>query len=145
MAISDKQYDVLAARRVAKDSLLWQTPALSLTAQAFLFTIALGQGTTVGARLIAAILALVASLASIQLMAKSRYFEEGDSKMLEEYERAMGFQTIHARPDYSKKAWYVKRSSYRLWIFMLAIFGAAAVVVIVGLAASCAWIVGTAS
>ena len=148
MAISDEQYNVLAARRVATNSILWQTPVLSLTAQAFLFTIALGPGTVVGARFIAAFLALVASLASMQLMAKHRYFEKRDSKMLQEYEDEKtneGFQSIHARPDYDNAAWYLKASSYRVWIFMLAVFGTAAFVVIVGLLASCEWIVGPAS
>jgi len=148
MAISDEQYNVLAARRVATDSLLWQSPALSLTAQAFLFTITLDSGTVVGARLIAAFLALVVSLVSMQLMTKNRYFEKRDSKMLEEYEKAKqddGFQSIHERPDYSEAAWYEKIKSYRLWLFMLAIFGTAAVVVIVGLLTSCEWIVGSAS
>lgn len=148
MAISNEQYNVLAARRVATNGLLWQTPVLSLTAQAFLFIIALGSGTVVGARLIAACLALVISLASMQLMAKNRYFEKRDSQMLQDYEDAKknkGFQSIHARPDYRKAAWYLKASSYRLWLFMLAAFGTAAVVVIVGLLVPCEWIVGPAS
>ncbi len=148
MAISDDQYNVLAARRVATNGLLWQSPALSLTAQAFLFTIALDSGTVVGARLIAAFLALVASLVSMQLMAKNRYFEKRDSGMLEEYEKAKqkdSFQIIHGPPDYSKAAWYEKIKSYHLWLFMLAAFGTAAFVVIVGLLASCGWIVGPAS
>ncbi|MER6612681.1 hypothetical protein [Streptomyces xantholiticus] len=35
-------YQAVAARRMQWDALLWQVPALSLTAQAFLFTITLG-------------------------------------------------------------------------------------------------------
>lgn len=37
------QYGIVAARRDSFNELLWQTPVVSLTAQAFLFTIALGQ------------------------------------------------------------------------------------------------------
>ena len=145
MAISDEQYNVLTTRRVATNSLLWQSPALGLTAQAFLFTIALNSGTVVGARLIAAFLALVVSLVSMQLMAKNRYYEVRDSKMLEEYEETKeGFQVIHGRPDYSDAECYQKCKSYHLWILMLAAFGVAACVVIVGLLASHEWIVGSA-
>lgn len=39
-------YAALAERRLQWDSLLWQVPVLSLTAQAFLFTIALSPGGT---------------------------------------------------------------------------------------------------
>ena len=35
-------YEMLAERRNQQDSMLWQAPALALTAQAFLLTIALG-------------------------------------------------------------------------------------------------------
>jgi len=147
MAIANEQYNIVAARRVATNGLLWQSPALSLTAQAFLFTIALDSGTVVGARLIAAFLALVASLVSMQLMAKNRYFEVRDSKILEDYEKAKqedSFQIIHGRPDYSKADCYQKCKSYHLWLLMLAAFGIAAFVVIVGLLASHEWIVGSA-
>ena len=37
-------YEVIAGRRNTYDGLLWQMPMLGLTAQAFLFTIALGSG-----------------------------------------------------------------------------------------------------
>jgi hypothetical protein len=144
MAIADEQYDVVASRRVATDGMLWQTPVLSLTAQAFLFTIALGPGSSAGARIIAATLALVASLASIQLMAKHRFHEERDSGLLREYEDAKpGFQAIHGPPANAKRAWYLF-SSYRLWLVMLAVFAIAAVVVIVGVLASWNWLVGPA-
>ena len=148
MPISHEQYDVLASRRLATDGMLWQTPVLSLTAQAFLFTIALGPGSTAGARVIAACLALVASLASIQLMAKHRYHEVKDSAVLREYEDAKesnGFQAIHGRPSEDPNAaWYHRISSYHLWLGMLAVFAGAAVVVIIGVVASWNWLVGPA-
>lgn len=37
-------YSVVASRRLQWDNLLWQVPVLGLTAQAFLFTTALGSG-----------------------------------------------------------------------------------------------------
>ena len=105
--------------------MLWQAPALSLTAQAFLFTIALGEGSEV-ARLISATLALVASLASMQLMAKHRYLEIQDARLLEEYERAKEIKPIHARLDTEQAAWYNRCSSYKVWLSMMAIFALAA-------------------
>ena len=35
--IHEVQYEIVATRRQSFDSMLWQTPALSLTAQAFLW------------------------------------------------------------------------------------------------------------
>ena len=42
----DATYGALATRRLQWDNLLWQVPILGLTAQAFLFTIALDPGST---------------------------------------------------------------------------------------------------
>jgi hypothetical protein len=53
-------------------TMLWQVPALSLTAQAFLMTIALGGDSTNVARIIATLLSLVISVASISLMHDQR-------------------------------------------------------------------------
>ena len=66
-------YQVLADRRLAQDTLLWQTPVSALTAQAFLFSSALSPSCSRVARLVAMVLALVTSLLSMQLMAKHRY------------------------------------------------------------------------
>ena len=57
----------------------------------------------------------------------------------------MGFQPIHGRPaNDPQTAWYLKISSYRLWLVMLAVFAIAAVVVIVGVLASWNWLIGPA-
>lgn len=65
-------YQVLESRRQSHDSMMWQVPALGLTAQAFLFTVALDAGSSRMARLIASALALSVALMSIQLMDKQR-------------------------------------------------------------------------
>lgn len=144
MLIAQDQYDALVARRAALDGMMWQTPALSLTAQAFLFTISLGSGIAPGARLMSAFLALAAALASIQLMAKHRYHEVRDSRLLEEFERDSGnnYVVIHGRPSDTDKEWY-HFSSYNVWIAMLAVFALAAVAVIAGVIFSLEWIVGS--
>lgn len=41
-------YAVVAARRAQYHNMLWQVPTMSLTAQAFLFTIALGHDSSRG-------------------------------------------------------------------------------------------------
>ncbi len=53
-------------------TLLWQVPALSLTAQSFLMTIALGSGNTSLARLIASVLSAIVAWASFALMHDQR-------------------------------------------------------------------------
>lgn len=53
-------------------TLLWQVPALSLTAQSFLMTIALGSGNTSLARLIASLLSAIVAWASFALMHDQR-------------------------------------------------------------------------
>ena len=82
---NDVQYQVVAARRQNYDNLLWQTPVISLTGQAFLFTIALGSGSKLS-RIIASLLALIAALASSQPLARHRHFEVYYSKLLESVE-----------------------------------------------------------
>ena len=59
---------VYAARYASDKTLLWQLPALSLTAQAFLLTIALSHSNGVSARVTAAALSAVISAASYALM-----------------------------------------------------------------------------
>lgn len=141
--ISQEQYQILAARRVARDGMLWQTPTLSVTGQAFLFSIALGSDTGAEARMIAALLAFVVSLASIQLMAKQRYFEVRNSKLLRLYEDLNAHNRVvalHGRIEDAAAPWYLATSSYRLWLAMLAIFGGAAITVFVGVLFSPEWL-----
>jgi hypothetical protein len=45
-------YAAVAGRRTAFDNMLWQVPIMAFTAQAFLFTIALGSDSSRGARVI---------------------------------------------------------------------------------------------
>lgn len=79
-------YQVVAARRLQWDQLVWQVPVLSLTAQAFLFTIALGSDSSRTARAVAALLSLVASFLSVELMSRHRQAEVADARWLEQYE-----------------------------------------------------------
>jgi hypothetical protein len=82
----DRLYDVVAARRLQWDALLWQVPALSLTGQAFLLTIALGPSTSRLARIISSVVSLIASIMSMQLMTSDRQAEVADAHWLYDYE-----------------------------------------------------------
>jgi hypothetical protein len=84
--IDHTQYAVVSARRLQWDNLVWQVPMLGLTAQAFLFTTALGSGDR-WSRVTASCLAVVTALLSITLMARHRQAEIADSHWLEQYER----------------------------------------------------------
>jgi hypothetical protein len=148
-------YEALVQRRVARDTMMWQAPVLSLTAQAFLFTIALSAGTSPAARYLAAILAIVVSGMSIQLMCKHRYYRDLDDLLLrtleenEELTCAVGVPP-HARREKLQEAaerlggeplprrgllagWearIIPIPSSTVWLIGLALFGAAAVAVL---------------
>ncbi|WP_404381130.1 hypothetical protein LL946_12555 [Knoellia locipacati] len=82
-------YQLSMHRLVEADSKLWQVPGLSLTAQAFLLTIALGSRSySANERLVAAALGLVVALASVQLMRRHRYHASCDVAFLQHVEVA---------------------------------------------------------
>jgi hypothetical protein len=106
------QYQIAAARRQHYDNLLWQTPVISMTAQAFLFTIALGNGEPFE-RSIASFLACVVALASIHLMAKHRFFELEYAKKIVEMEKANEWPNISDQMNSAKGV--LGWSTYRVW------------------------------
>ena len=55
-------HQTLASRRASYDTMMWQAPMLSLTAQAFLFTIALGPGSSRVARVLASLLSFISAV-----------------------------------------------------------------------------------
>jgi|SRR5690242_5862865 len=137
--ISNEQYNLLANRRQAFDALLWQTPVLSLTAQAFLFTIALSDGNTVVARAISAMLALIVALASLQLMAKHRYHEKACSLLLQIHEEANDLHPVHSGSTGGKRPFYLRLSSYLVWMATLWGFAFAAALVLLSVIRGYEW------
>jgi hypothetical protein len=91
-------YETIANRRATYDTMLWQAPVLSLTAQAFLFTIALGPGNSRLSRLLAGALALITALGSMQLMAKQRIHEKIDNHLLALHEERTGLAQLTGTP-----------------------------------------------
>ena len=135
-------YETMSNRRTTYDIMMWQAPILSLTAQAFLFTIALGGGSSRLARLMAAALALISALGSMQLMAKHRFSGNVDSRLLQIYEDRIGITqslgtSMHGRmADRARMAnigrpWYIRLPSTKFWIVILALFAAAAATVLI--------------
>lgn len=86
------------ARRLQWDNLLWQIPLLSITGEAFLFIIILGQTTSYFSRNLSAVLAFIVSAASLQLFARQRASEIHDSYLLEAIEKELLGNSIHGKP-----------------------------------------------
>jgi hypothetical protein len=130
-------YATLAARQSNRETMLWQVPTLSFTAQAFLFTISLGSSTSETARLIACGLSVVVAVLSLHVLIRHRSLEVNDSEKLKKFEERIFSQptdkvnlVIHKR---LKKRhpfidWF--RSSYHIWIIGLLLVLAASFLVL---------------
>ena len=88
-------YQVVAARRMQWDALLWQVPALSLTAQAFLLSIALGSDSSRLSRILTSGLGIVAAFLSLHLLIRHRQAEVTDAHWLAQYEKQHFGITAH--------------------------------------------------
>lgn len=140
MVARETVYQVVAARRLQWDALVWQVPVLSLTAQAFLFTISLDPGTSRTARVMASLLSLVITFLSIELMSRHRQAEIMDARWLEAVE-----EETFGRDDVlvvHGDAYRRRRNStpsgplgglkgYWTWLTGLSLFGLAALFVLV--------------
>jgi hypothetical protein len=137
-------YAVIAQRRTAFDTLMWQVPALGLAAQAFLLTIAFGSSSSEVARFFAGGLAAVVALVAIQTMLKHRANEKTDSLILEKMEAAVGISVgmgIHPHDPPAVRGrgvgndltfgYLARRRSVTLWITSLLCFATAGIGAIV--------------
>lgn len=100
-------YEIVANRRNQWDLLLWQVPALTFTAQAFLLTIALNPGTDPWARICSTFISIVVTFLCLNLMARHRQAEVTDAEWLERYERQKYGYTVHG------KSWAEQRRKTR--------------------------------
>ena len=144
--VSRDAYATIAARRTQFDQLVWQVPVLSLTAQAFLFSIALSADGTRTTRIIASLLSLVMTFLSLHLMVKHRQAEVADSQWLEAYEKEFPAPVgapkwpMHGRswadyrssvdPNIGRLGGLSKLTGFRIWSWGLSAFGMAAIVVL---------------
>jgi hypothetical protein len=140
----DTVYHVIANRRTAFDTLMWQVPALGLAAQAFLLTIAFGSDSSNAARFFSGGLSMVVAVVAIQTMLKHRANELTDSLILEEVEQAMGVRVgkgvrPHDKPENRGRAMgnkqiagpWARRKSANLWVTSLTCFALAGLAAIV--------------
>jgi hypothetical protein len=124
--------------------MMWQTPALGLTAQAFLLTLALGGQMASLGRAVAAVLAGAIAVMTMQLMAKHRLHELRDSRLLEAIENRHRFNdvvgvdlhgfrrtAVIGRSPRALSERFRLSSSFRLWMAGQLVFLAVAVTVIV--------------
>lgn len=119
-------YAAISSQADTHNALMWQTPVLAMTAQAFLLTIGLGSGISPMARLAAAGLSLVVSILSIQLMLKHSAMQLRDHIALEDIERRRGMAIYHVKPILSGtglKAWLTRQRSREWWLAGMATFG----------------------
>ncbi|MDX2025380.1 MAG: hypothetical protein SFU54_03365 [Microcella sp.] len=127
---TETQYGVVAARRLALDGLMWQVPSLSLAAQAFLLTVSLNVAIEPVSRLVAAIIGVVVTAASAQLMVKHRRHELIDRLLLEKMEASLGLPKVHSSPavlaaglGMARANWFVRIRSFAVWLAMLILLG----------------------
>lgn len=136
------------SRRYAIDQMMWQVPALTLTAQAFLLTIAFGSQTSWIARVVAACVGLVTAGAGIQLLLRHRYHEFLTSNWLERLAAAHDWPILHhpdraeafafhgdghpARKDPWPRGRLAVAHSPGIWIKALLVFATADCVVLLG-------------
>ncbi|MBT2552794.1 hypothetical protein [Arthrobacter sp. ISL-5] len=135
-------YEMVLQRELEQDAMLWQTPTIALTAQAFLLTIALNPSSPAFATYLAAALGLVVALLSMQLMAKHRFLNLMDRAHLHALEARLRMEHLSNRQyfytdgAYQIPNWLVGHKSppsehglarfrsYRVWIGGMVIFAA---------------------
>jgi hypothetical protein len=133
-------YQMIMQRGLQTNALLWQTPSLALTAQAFLLTLSLGSGTIRPIRIVVSVLGLVIGIMSMQLMAKHHYFYELDQAELRRIETRLQLPPIAHRSrqmiDHRKDVWalpFVRVTSYVVWqsgILLIGLTNAVALILV---------------
>lgn len=135
-------YQAVNNRRISYDSLLWQMPALSLTAQAFLFSVALAPGHSLSAQAIASALALFVSIAAIHALRRFRLGQHMDQLLLDRVEGQLGTKEYFGVNPHASAAdraqhlgipyrWPMSFPPTVLWMRVLGLFGAAALLLLV--------------
>jgi len=116
-----EMHQIINARRMQWDNLLWQVPLISITGESFLFTIILNSATSHPAREIACGLAMIISAASLATLARHRLSEVHDANLLAGIERLRFKVAIHG-PGYKdiRKGFRATYGNTRdLWDFII--------------------------
>jgi hypothetical protein len=133
-------YEVLLQRELEQDAMLWQTPTIALTAQAFLLTIALNADSGAFATYLSASLGILVATMSMQLMGKHRVLSEMDRSHLHYLEDRLGIEHLsnrsyfYIRGKYSVPDWLAshrppptpsflaKQKSFKVWMRGMVVF-----------------------
>ncbi|MDR1264173.1 MAG: NUDIX hydrolase family protein [Propionibacteriaceae bacterium] len=91
-------YESLHADYVSHNELMWQTPALAMTAMAFLLTIALSDAPTI-ARVLAGGLSAFTAVAGAQLFAKHSANQLAKADQLWHYEKRLQMPQLHKKSE----------------------------------------------
>ena len=140
--------NVYTAQFGSYTTLLWQVPALGLTAQAFLLMIAMGAGSSDAARYTAAALSIIIAVASWNLMhyQRGRAINQAELAKRVSYELSLqdllgGFQVedgIPTRAD-AVRVWAVDHAMYMVWRLCMVVFVLADVAVIISTSRGDIW------
>jgi hypothetical protein len=156
----DEFEEFVEERRRAIDQMIWQVPGLSVAAQAFLYVVALNSNVSDLVRMLAALIALIAALATVQLLLKHRFHEETFSLVIDASRKRRGVHSLEglgwfkdiARMDAETeevesgvKPGYLKRwskgalpgrvanpSSVAVWTATLCVFATADTLLVIG-------------
>lgn len=115
-------FEMILYREMEQDAMTWQTPALAMTAQSFLLTIALDPARDAWARALTAGLGLLIALLAWQLLAKHIFLNATDRAQLRVLERRMGLPRLSERKwaphddlVLPRRGFLERQSSGRLW------------------------------
>lgn len=130
-------FEMIMLRELEQDSMTWQTPAIALTAQSFLLTIALDESKAIWSRGLTAALGVVIAVLSIQLLSKHIYLTAMDRAQLRLLESDMGLPAISQRKwddprvVRPKQNFWARRSSAVWWRRGMEVFAVANVIILV--------------
>ncbi|HEY0392203.1 MAG TPA: hypothetical protein VGC63_10860 [Solirubrobacterales bacterium] len=148
------------SRRQAIDAMIWQVPALSVAAQAFLYVAGLNPRASDGIQIFAGAIGFMAAIAAMQLLLKHRYHEESYAQTIDASRRARGMTPFRGlswfkeaamrdselkRKEDGKRSGYERRwrsgswrrkltgpSSVGVWTLTLFVFAAGDVLIVAG-------------
>lgn len=127
------QYPVAASYREHFNSMVWQTPAISLAAQAFLLSSSFSQNISLSFKALTSGLAFIVAICSIQLLFKHRYYERNASELLKRYERTQrlsGFHILHGKLGVFPQNQLTSGRSHVIWMILLGTFAVCALVIL---------------
>lgn len=115
-------YQGLSDQYLSGMAMMWQAPALGLTAEAFLMTITLNSELSRDVRIIASLLGALVALMSMHLMAEKYSMSQRDKCALMRLEEKLGISSRFAKVPPPGRGWAAKITSYKVWQTGLLLF-----------------------